>query len=116
MIKPDDPRTLALDLLARSECSVQVAAVLADKDGIFAWGWNHSGPTGYGIHAEHHAITRANKKRLEGSTIYVASRRMKSQNQILSRPCFDCEIMLKKHGIAHTVYTLANDSWRQESL
>ena len=66
MIKPADPRQLAVDLLPRSTCLVQVAAVIADKRGIFSWGWNSSGVTGYGEHAEAAAIRRANKRRLRG--------------------------------------------------
>ena len=38
MILPSDPRRLAVDLLPRSRCAVQVAAVIADSFGIFSWG------------------------------------------------------------------------------
>ena len=38
MILPADPRRLAVDLLPRSRCAVQVAAVIADGFGIFSWG------------------------------------------------------------------------------
>lgn len=90
MIKPDDPRELAVDLLARSTCSVQVAAVLADRHGIFAWGWNSVG-SGFGEHAEAAAIRRANKKRLgKGTTIYIASRRTRNKKMVPSKPCPDC--------------------------
>ena len=51
MLKPRDPRELAIDLLPRSTCAVQVAAVLADANGIFGWGWNSAG-SGFGEHAE----------------------------------------------------------------
>ena len=75
------PRELALDLLDRSSCNVQVAAVLSDNHGIFAWGWNHN-PTNpnkiKGIHAEAHAISRSNKKRLENAVLTVAARRKRA--------------------------------------
>lgn len=89
MIKPDDPRELAIDLLPRSICAVQVAAVLADGHGIFAWGWNSVG-NGLGEHAEAAAIRRANKKRLKGATIYIASQRKRNKKAICSKPCPSC--------------------------
>lgn len=98
MTKPDDPRQLAIDLLNRSECAVQVAAVIADRHGIFSWGWNSVG-TGLGEHAEAAAIRRANKKRLSGATIYVAGRRKKSRNPVLSKPCEHCEAIIRAWGV-----------------
>lgn len=98
MIKPSDPRQLAIDLLPRSICSVQVAAVLADAHGIFAWGWNSVG-SGLGEHAEVAAIRRASKKRLDGATIYVASQRTRTGKPILSRPCEDCAQLIKNWDI-----------------
>jgi tRNA(Arg) A34 adenosine deaminase TadA len=98
VLKPDDPRQLAIDLLARSTCSVQVAAVLADRQGIFSWGWNSVGD-GFGEHAEAAAIRRANKKRLTGSRIYVASRRRKSGNPVRSKPCPMCEALLRGYEL-----------------
>ena len=83
------PTELALDLLERSICAVQVSAVVADSHGIFAWGWNHSGD-GYGCHAEAHAISRANPNRLYGSTIYVAAKRYRNSKIVMARPCSDC--------------------------
>lgn len=95
MIKPRDPSELAEDLVHRSICAVQVAAVIADKDGIFSWGWNHVG-SGYGTHAESHAIQRANKQRLHGATIYVAARRQRTTNPITAKPCEDCQRLIDK--------------------
>lgn len=85
-----DPRELAIALLKRSQCAVQVAAVISDARGVFAWGWNSSGPDGMGQHAEAHAIARANPARLAGSTIYVAARRRKSGRCVLACPCPQC--------------------------
>jgi deoxycytidylate deaminase len=113
VIKPDDPRQLAIDLLGRSTCHVQVAAVIADRHGIFSWGWNSSGRDGYGEHAEAAAIRRANKRRLDYATIYIAGKRSK---QVMSRPCEECQKLLKKWGVWFTVYTLSEKGWREETL
>lgn len=99
MIKPRDPRELAIDLLPRSICSVQVAAVIADSYGIFSWGWNSMGADGLGEHAEAAAIRRANKKRLEGATIYIASRRKRNQKVVLAMPCPACWPLCNKWSL-----------------
>lgn len=111
MIKPSDPRKLAIDLLPRSICSVQVAAVIADDSGIFSWGWNSVG-SGLGEHAEAAAIRRAgNRDRLEYSTIYVASQRNRNDKTVLSKPCEDCMQRIKAAGIYLVYYRLANGRW-----
>lgn len=110
MIKPNDPRVLAVDLLPRSICAVQVAAVLADGHGIFSWGWNSMG-TGYGEHAEAAAVRRANKRRLEGATIYVASVRNRNQKVIPSKPCPDCQRLIDKWGLK-VVWRDGNGDWK----
>ena len=102
MYKPRDPRELAIALLTRSVCSVAVACVLADKHGIFAWGWNSAGSTGYGEHAEAAAVRRASRSRLEGSTAYVVARRRKSRGTITARPCEACRRVLG--GVKQVVY------------
>lgn len=98
MIK-SDPKQLAIDLLDRSICLVKVSAVIFDNHGIFAWGWNSMGVTGFGTHAEVHAIERANKKRLKGASIAVAGKGYKSQRIISSRPCDKCRDRIMKVGI-----------------
>lgn len=85
-----NPQQLAIDLLDRSECNVQVAAVLADKWGIFSWGWNHVGK-GFGCHAEAHCFQRANKKRMQKATLFVAARRKKHKKMVIAKPCRECE-------------------------
>lgn len=98
MKKPDDPRELAIALLSRSPCTIQMAAVIADGHGIFSWGWNSPG-SGFGEHAEAAAIRRANKKRLALSTIYVAGRRVRNGKMVPSLPCPDCMKKLASRGI-----------------
>lgn len=101
MRKPATPSQLAEDILHRSKCLVQVGAAIADNHGIISWGWNSVG-NGEGLHAEAHAILRANRKRLEGATIYVASKRRKNGKVVTSKPCEDCQRLIDKVGL--TVY------------
>ena len=111
MIKPRDPRELAVDLLPRSVCAVQAAAVVCDAAGyIISWGWNSVG-SGLGIHAERHAINRSNQHRLWYGTIYVASQRKRNEKTIISKPCPDCERIIKKWHL-ETMYRDAGDVWR----
>lgn len=84
-----DPREIAIQVMKRSTCSVQVGAVLVDKHGAYAWGWNHEG-SGFGEHAEVMALKRANYKRVPGSVLWVAARRRKSGNVVSARPCAAC--------------------------
>ncbi len=94
-VKGADPRELAVALLRRSVCSVQVAAVLEDEWGVFAWGWNSSGPTGMGEHAEAHCLRRANRNRLQGATLYVAARRARNGRPVCARPCSACQKVIR---------------------
>lgn len=91
-----NPVELVVELLKRSICAVQVAAVIADKHGVHAWGWNSSGATGMGMCAEAHALSRANPRRLAVSTIYIAARRKKSGSVVVSRPCKKCAQIVSK--------------------
>lgn len=110
------PTDLAIDLLGRSTCIVQVAAVLHDRHGIFSWGWNHAGSDGMGSHAEDVAIFRANPKRLKGATITVAGIRKKSSNPVLSLPCEDCMQLILSKDIAAVQFMLKNGVWTMMRL
>jgi pyrimidine deaminase RibD-like protein len=117
------PRDLALDLLDRSVCRAQVAAVLSDKRGIFAWGWNHVASDGDGMHAEEHAVSRANKCRLTGAKLTVAGKYRKSGGIVLARPCeqkkakrgsvrnVPCMDLLKKFGIGTVEFRDKSGQW-----
>lgn len=111
-----DAKQLALDLLRRSKCQVQVACVLTDNKGrIFSWGWNHPGPDGFGTHAEEHAINRANLKRIKGSTATIAGKRNK--NSVYSRPCMErCYDLLKNLGVENIEYSLPDKNWKVERI
>ena len=94
--KDTSPGELLLKLLDRSTCSVQVAACLVDKHGFISWGINHSGPDGYGEHAERMCLKRANPKRVSNATMYVMARRKKSGSYICAKPCPDCWPVVKQ--------------------
>jgi deoxycytidylate deaminase len=106
------PRQLAVDLLGRSTCKVQMAAVLTDRNGrIFSWGWN----SGY-RHAEEMAIARANPKRLAGATITVAGRRAKNGNSVYAKPCAGrCAPLIQARGI-HKIEFRTSDATVWKSL
>jgi deoxycytidylate deaminase len=104
-----NPQELVVELLKRSTCSVQVAAVLADKHGVFSWGWNSSGPTGMGEHAEAMCMRRANPARVPLATLYVAARRRKSRRAVLACPCVACARIVLK--CAYVCYREKSGKW-----
>lgn len=81
-------RELCELIAKRSICQIQVGALIYDSHGLVSWGWNHSGHHGFGCHAEHAAITRANRKRLRNSSITVVS--IRRGKFICSFPCPTC--------------------------
>jgi deoxycytidylate deaminase len=93
MIKPKNPTELAESILKRSVCAVQVGAVIEDEYGIQSWGWNSPG-SGFGMHAEEHAIRRGNRQRMHGSVIYVAAVRKKSGRVVFAKPCVSCQRLI----------------------
>ena len=99
MRKPVDVRKLAVDILDRSTCGVQVGAAIEKSGYILSWGWNSTGFDGFGLHAESHAIMRANKKRLHGATIYVASLRSRNGKMVTSKPCANCQQLIDKWNL-----------------
>lgn len=111
MLKPRDPRDLVIDLIPRSICAVQVAAVIADNHGIHSWGWNSVG-SGFGEHAEAAAIRRSNRDRLEGSILYVASRRKHNGKYIFSMPCDRCCSLIAKYGFKDIIYMVNRYEWK----
>lgn len=112
MRKDKSPQYLAKDMSERSTCAVQVGAVIVDSKGrIFSWGWNNMGSNGLGQHAEYHAITRCNHKRLKGSTIYVYGIRKRNQRVVLAKPCPKCMSLILDAGIATIVYCDKDGDW-----
>ena len=94
-----------------------MAAVLTDRHGVISWGWNHPGPEGFGTHAEEHALNRANRRRVPGSTITVAglrrgAARSKARRYVLSRPCeARCLPLLRKAGVRTVEFIRADGMW-----
>lgn len=114
MIK-SNPYDLAVDLLKRSNCAVQVAAVIWDGFGIFGWGWNHAG-NGFGQHAEIHAIGRTNIRRLKGASIAVAGRRKRNGRVVVSLPCADCFKRISKHQFKEIWIESKSNGWQRIQL
>lgn len=105
------PRELAINLCYRSKCRIKMAAVITDKnDRIFAWGWNSNG-NGSGMHAEQHAIERANRKRLAGSKITIAGIRSKNQKFVCSRPCVNCLTKIISNKISAIEFLKKDREW-----
>jgi cytidine deaminase len=111
MIKPDDPKDLVINLLPRSTCHIQVASVIADDVGIFAWGWNSMGPTGMGLCAERHAIKRAKRARLWKATIYVAGGYKGRSKMVNSKPCAKCQSVIDQYGMT-VIYRNQKGEWK----
>lgn len=100
--------------MSRSTCSVRVGACLVDEYGrIFSWGWNSMGPHGLGLHAEAHAICRANHQRLLNSTLYVASVRARNNLSVTSKPCIGCQILMQNLHIHRALWREKDNTWHE---
>lgn len=137
MVVKGDPRAIAVKLLDRSSCIVQMAAVVSIGDDIIlSCGWNHVGSSQEGIHAEKHAILRLNRKGVAGIKLRsyrktpppikltVVGRRRKSGSWVLSRPCngdkerynhglrkTSCSELARKFGITVVDYITKTGEW-----
>lgn len=108
-----DPREIAETILNRSICAVKVGSVIADSWGVGSWGWNSSGFTGLGEHAEAAAIRRGNKQRMKDSTLYVAAVRERNNKIITAKPCDYCQRTIRWAGIRDVWYRDRNGIWRR---
>lgn len=109
MITRKDPTEIAETILKRSVCLVQVGSCIADKTGVFSWGWNSVGK-GFGLCAETHAIIRANKKRLRGATIFIAGQWAKGKI-VASRPCQKCQKLINVYGL-NVIFRDKDGEWK----
>jgi len=109
-LKDRHPSQVALAMMSRSICAVQVGACLVDSWGIYAWGWNSSG-SGFGMHAEEHCLKRSNRDRWADSILYVAAQRRKSGNVVTARPCVECQKLIRKIGAV--IYRDGNGEWTE---
>lgn len=80
-----------------------MAAVIFDNHGVFSWGWNYVDGI-KSVHAEIHAINRANRRRLAGATIAVAGIQNSNGKLLLSLPCPACRRRIEGVGIVRIVY------------
>lgn len=96
---------LAKDLSQRSIIKIKVGAVIFNKNEILSWGWNNPG-NGLGDHAEHMAIRRlVRSNNLRGaSDLRIAVYSTRKGKTITSRPCSNCERLLRRFGIRGSVY------------
>lgn len=121
----------ARNIAAKSDPKVtkyQFGAVILDRKGrMIAGGRNHfagrrieiaDGFINKTIHAEVHALSKVNLRRLDGASIIVYGRT--NVAAILSRPCENCWAVLKKLGFSKVFYTVRSNLqkplWREESF
>lgn len=91
---------------------MKMAAVIHDRRGVVSWGWNSAGRDGMGMHAEEHAVSRANRKRLRGATITVAGMGWERRKLLCSLPCLGrCLPLIRKVGIKRVEYMTRCGEW-----
>ena len=109
-----DPRELVLALTKRADFKFQVACVIADKQGVFSWGWAHSLVNKYtSMHAEIHALSRANRERVKGAIMYVAATPRGQDRFVLAFPCDNCRLYLNNYQIRQVIFTTPSQTWKQ---
>lgn len=93
-----------------------MAAVLSDPQGrIVSWGWNIGGSRP--LHAEIHALSRANPRRVLGSTLYLVGRRAKSGNWVQAFPCRKkCLVFVRTRGVRQIVWLNKEGAWKTTRL
>ena len=96
---------LAKDLSARSTIKIKVGAVVYNKREIISWGWNNPG-LGYGEHAEFMSIRRINSRSIKHPDlpIFIAVYSARKGKAITSRPCRECEKVIRSVGIRGANY------------
>ncbi len=115
-MRTDDYLNKAYGLAQRSTMRrFGVGAVVVNKNEIVSTGWCHHSDLKLAeyisIHAEVHAIHRANPKDLQGATIYIVTRSLKSRNRSLGKPCQRCTAFLHDVGIEKIVYSIDNHEY-----
>ena len=128
-MRTQDPFDIARLTAAKSDPMVtryQHSAVILDRKGrVIATGRNHfagkvieidEGFINKTVHAEVHALSKVNLRRLDNATIINYGRT--NVAAILSRPCDNCWTILERLGFAKVFYTVRSDLnkplWREE--
>jgi deoxycytidylate deaminase len=85
------------------------------KDGDISTGWAHMSDLQLqkyiSIHAEMHALWRANPKSLDGADCFLVTLSAKSKNRTNSKPCESCMAHLYDAGIRKVYYTVSNEEY-----
>lgn len=108
--KKVDPDGIAVNLATKSPVDFKLGAIICNKRGrVVAWGYNtlKSHPTfGSGflktLHAESAALYCAHKLGIDvkGMSMFIFRR-----NNCISKPCKDCQKLLKSYGIRKVYYS-----------
>ena len=92
----------------------QVGALI-HKDGEISTGWAHMSDLKLqkyiSIHAEMHALWRANPKALDGADCYIVTLSAKSKNRTSGKPCETCMAHLYDAGIRKVYYSESNEEY-----
>lgn len=116
-ISNKDKQTLkrATRIAETSTCNFQHAAIIVKSNSVISVGVNRNktDPRLLGfenfrkssVHAEIAAIKGSHGANLKGATIYVARVNRKGE-QMMSKPCSDCQIELERVGIKKVYYTI----------
>ena len=90
-------------------------ALIVPRNAAPVGGWSHDSLfklTNFrSIHAEVHAIFRAQREALKDATIFVATIRNKSGNIGLARPCDGCLSYLYEVGIKRAYFTVEGEEY-----
>lgn len=107
--------TLARHASLKSNMRIRVGSVLVNQRDIVSVGTNsfktHPRCMEVGqwtIHAEMDAVIGIDRRRVEGSTIWVYRERRVDDNIGMARPCSSCFKLLAEAGVYRVVYTNPN--------
>ena len=95
----------------KSTIRCQHAAAIIKKGNILSIGFNYKKKNfknQYSIHAEKSALLNCNKKNIKGA-IMIVIRLNKINNKLMkSKPCLQCQNMLKKFNLKNIYYSTGN--------
>lgn len=108
----------AIELAKMSDCRFKHGAVIRKSGKTISVGINHNvndpkylddetAAIHAAVHAEVAAMNACRKVDLNGATIYVA-RVLKTGDPRMSKPCENCQKVLKARGVKKVYYTLDN--------
>lgn len=108
----------ALKQAEKSSYKVKLGAVVVYRNKIVGKGYNITLSTGQvpdgGDHAEISAIKNTTAKFRKNSTLIVG-RRNKLGELALAKPCYMCEVILRKVGVKHVWYSIEG-GWEKMTL